>query len=99
MRSLFAEYCENGAKAVAEEGTRKRADPFFLGEHAVSEMLNWSDYEIGKSGRLTHPMILHPGSDYYQPLSWDEAFQFIAEQLNKLDSPDEAIFYTRQIKQ
>lgn len=93
-RSLFAEYCENGAKAVAEEATNKRVDPFFFSQHPVSEMLTWSDYEIGKSGRLTHPMILHPGEDFYQPLSWDEAFQKIASQLNQLNSPDEAVFYT-----
>src|SRR5688572_23765857 len=93
-RSLFAEYCENGAKAVAEEATRKRVDPFFFSQHSVSEMLTWSDYEIGKSGRLTHPMILHTGSDHYQPLSWNDAFKIIAEQLNKLTTPDEAVFYT-----
>src|SRR5688572_8428831 len=93
-RSLFAEYCENGAKAVAEEATNSRVDPFFLSQYAISEMLTWNDYEIGKSGRLTHPMILHPGSDYYQPLSWDDAFQIIADQLNKLSSPNEAVFYT-----
>lgn len=93
-RSLFAEYCENGAKAIAEEATRKRVDPFFFSQHSVKEMLDWSDYEIGKSGRLTHPMILRTGSDFYEPLSWDEAFQIIADHLNHLDSPDEAVFYT-----
>lgn len=93
-RSLFAEYCENGAKAVAEEATRKKVDPFFLSQFPVSEMLTWSDYDIGKSGRLTHPMILHPGSDYYQPISWQEAFNIIGDQLKKLNTPDEAVFYT-----
>lgn len=93
-RSLFAEYCENGAKAVAEEATRKRVDPFFFSQYPVSEMLKWSDYEIGKSGRLTHPMILQQGSDYYEPISWNDAFTLIAKQLNSLQSPDEAVFYT-----
>ena len=78
-RSLFAEYCENGAKAVAEEATLMRADPF---------------YEIGKSGRLTHPMILTPGSNYYEPISWDDAFNVISDHLKALENPDEAIFYT-----
>lgn len=93
-RSLFAEYCENGAKAVAEEATLKRVDPFFFTQHSVNEMMEWSDYEIGKSGRLTHPMIMHPGFDHYEPLHWHDAFQIIADHLNNLDSPDEAIFYT-----
>jgi molybdopterin-dependent oxidoreductase alpha subunit len=93
-RSLFSEYCENGAKAVAEEATLKRADPFFFSQHPVSEMLTWSDFEIGKSGRLTHPMVLKPGDDYYSPIEWEDAYQLIADHLNKLASPDEAIFYT-----
>lgn len=93
-RSLFAEYCENGAKAIAEEATNKRVDPFFFSQHTVSEMLTWTDYEIGKSGRLTYPMILHPGQDHYVPVEWDDAFEIIASHLNKLSSPDEAIFYT-----
>ncbi|MDQ3015512.1 MAG: FdhF/YdeP family oxidoreductase [Bacteroidota bacterium] len=93
-RSLFAEYCENGAKAVAEEATNKRADPFFFSQHSIEEMLSWSDYEIGKSGRLTHPMVLHPGATHYEPLSWRESYQLIASHLNHLSTPNEAIFYT-----
>ena len=83
-RSLFAEYCENGAKAVAEEATLKRADPFFFTQHRISEMLEWTDFEIGKSGRLTHPMIKHPGADYYEPISWSDAYQLIGKELNGL---------------
>ncbi len=93
-RSLFAEYCENGAKAVAEEATNKKVDPFFFSQNSVDEMLTWTDYEIGKSGRLTHPMMLKEGSRYYEPISWAEAFKMIAAQLNELNSPDEAVFYT-----
>ena len=93
-RSLFAEYCENGAKAVAEEATRSRVDPFFFSQHTISEMLQWSDYQIGKSGRLTHPMICRAGNDYYEPLSWEGSFQIIAQHLNGLQDPDEAVFYT-----
>lgn len=93
-RSLFAEYCENGAKAVAEEGTRKKVDPYFFSQHSISEMMQWSDYETGKSGRLTHPMIRREGSDHYEPLTWEQAFETIANHLQALTDPDEAIFYT-----
>lgn len=93
-RSLFAEYCENGAKAVAEEATNKRVDPYFFTQHKVSEMLQWSDYEIGKSGRLTYPMILREGSDHYEPISWEDAFKTIASHLKNLSHPDQAVFYT-----
>ncbi|MDX1629205.1 MAG: molybdopterin-dependent oxidoreductase, partial [Fulvivirga sp.] len=88
------EFCENGAKAVAEEATTKRADADFFKKHTVEELSTWSDYEIGKSGRVTAPMMLKKGASNYEPISWHDAFKKIAHHLNQLDSPNEAIFYT-----
>ncbi len=93
-RSVLGEYCENGAKALAEEATLKRVKPKFFAKHSVEELSRWSDYKIGKSGRLTQPMILQEGSSHYEPIAWDAAFELIADKLNALQSPDEAIFYT-----
>ena len=90
----LTEFCENGAKAVAEEATTRRVTPQFFAEHSVSELAGWSDYEIGKSGRLTHPMVLEKGATHYAPISWEDAFASIARELNALGSPDEAVFYT-----
>ncbi len=92
--SKLGEYCENGAKALSEEATTKRVDKSFFATHSVEELSLWSDYHIGKSGRLTEPMVLKPGSVHYEPISWDESFKLIAKKLQDLDSPDEAIFYT-----
>ncbi len=92
--SKLGEYCENGAKALSEEATTKRVDKSFFATHSVEELSLWSDYHIGKSGRLTEPMVLKPGSVHYEPISWDESFELIAKKLQDLDSPDEAIFYT-----
>lgn len=93
-RAFLAEYCENGAKAIAEEATKNRVSPLFFATHSVQEMSTWSDYEIGKSGRITHPMYLKEGSDNYEEISWEDAFKLIGKELNSLVSPDEAIFYT-----
>jgi molybdopterin-dependent oxidoreductase alpha subunit len=90
----IAEFCENGAKAVAEESTRKRADAAFFAEHAISELATWTDHRLGKSGRLTEPMLRDEGADHYRPVSWDEALDLVATELRGLDSPDEAAFYT-----
>lgn len=90
----LAEFCENGAKAVAEEGTRARATPELFARHSVAELSGWSDLELGRAGRLTHPMVLRPGATHYAPLPWDEAFALVAEELQALASPDEAVFYT-----
>ncbi|MET7028987.1 FdhF/YdeP family oxidoreductase [Sediminicola luteus] len=92
--SKLGEYCENGAKALSEEATTKRVDKSFFATHSVEELSLWSDYHIGKSGRLTEPMVLKPGRVHYEPISWDESFELIAKNLQDLDSPDEAIFYT-----
>ncbi|WP_109529345.1 FdhF/YdeP family oxidoreductase [Nocardia aurea] len=89
-----AEFCENGAKAVAEEATTRVVTPEFFAQHSVQELLGRSEYWLGQQGRLTHPMVLRPGSNHYVPLEWDEAFGMIAEQLKALESPDRAVFYT-----
>ncbi|PSL27622.1 FdhF/YdeP family oxidoreductase [Chitinophaga ginsengisoli] len=93
-RSAIAEYCENGAKAVAEEATSKKLDASFFAKNSVADLAALTDYEIGKKGRVAQPVYLAPGATHYQPISWDDAFQKIAQQLNALASPDEAIFYT-----
>ena len=93
-RSSIAEYCENGAKAVAEEATEARASPEFFAQHSIQEMNTWSEQKLGKSGRITHPMILRKGGTHYESISWKHAFQYIAKKLNSLNSPDEAVFYT-----
>lgn len=93
-RSVLGEYCENGAKAVAEEATSKRVTPQFFKENSVADLAKLDDYQIGKMGRLTDPMFLPEGATHYQPISWDDAFKKIASHLNALESPDQAAFYT-----
>jgi molybdopterin-dependent oxidoreductase alpha subunit len=88
------EYCENGVKAIAEEATTKRCTPDFFREWSVADLSRQSDYWLGHQGRLTHPMVLRAGCDHYQPISWDAAFAKIADELNALNSPDQAVFYT-----
>ena len=93
-RAFLAEYCENGAKAVAEEATKNKVTPLFFATNSIQELSELSDYEIGKSGRITHPMYLPEGKNNYEEISWSKAFHLIAEELNTLNSPNEAIFYT-----
>jgi formate dehydrogenase major subunit len=90
----FAEFCENGAKAVAEEATKRRADRAFFARHPVAELATWTDFQLGQQGRLTEPMLLREGGTHYEPVSWEEAIGLVADTLRGLDSPDEAVFYT-----
>lgn len=93
-RRHLAEFCENGAKAVAEEATRRAVTPEFFARYSVAELSTRSGYWLGQQGRLTHPVFLDKGATHYVPVSWERAFSLIAEELAALDSPDEAVFYT-----
>jgi len=90
----FAEFCENGAKAVSDEATKSRVDSNFWSKWSISELSQKSDFWLNSQGRLTEPMIIHQDSNYYQPISWEDAFDVIADNIVSLENPDEAIFYT-----
>ncbi|MEU2944922.1 FdhF/YdeP family oxidoreductase [Nocardiopsis alba] len=89
-----AEFCENGAKAVAEEATRHTVDADFFARHPVATLAERSGYWLGRRGRLTEPMYLPEGGTHYEPITWDAALDMISEELRSLDSPDGAVFYT-----
>ncbi|MFE0652172.1 FdhF/YdeP family oxidoreductase [Streptomyces sp. NPDC059534] len=89
-----AEFCENGAKAVAEEATLRRVTPEFFAAHPVADLATRSGYWLGQQGRITEPMLLAEGGERYEPVTWERAFAIIAEELRALASPDEALFYT-----
>ncbi|PVG84183.1 hypothetical protein DDE18_00635 [Nocardioides gansuensis] len=88
------EYCENGAKHVNDEATTRRVTPGFFRAHSVEELDGKSDYWLNQQGRLTEPMVKRPGGTHYEPISWDDAFGLVADELRGLESPDQALFYT-----
>lgn len=93
-RRSLVEFCENGAKAVAEEATLRRVTPEVFALRSVEELSRESDYWLSQQGRLTHPMYLPRGQSHYLPISWEDAFLKIATELKALESPNEAAFYT-----
>lgn len=94
QKGLKLDICENGMKHVTWEMTHKRVGSGFFSKHTVSELSTWTDYELENAGRLTEPMVYDPETDRYAPISWDDAFALIGEELRALESPDEATFYT-----
>ncbi len=92
-RSHF-EFCENGAKHVADEATTKRVTPEFFRKWSVSDLSLQTDEWLGAQGRITHPMLLPRGATHYEPINWNDAFELLAGELNSLNYPDQAIFYT-----
>ncbi|QJX46600.1 FdhF/YdeP family oxidoreductase [Hymenobacter taeanensis] len=89
-----AEFCENGAKATASDADDKAAGPEFFAKNSLAELSKMTDRDQNNAGRLTHPLVKRPGDNHYSPIEWSEAFQIIGRELNALDSPNEAVFYT-----
>ncbi|HEX8281621.1 MAG TPA: molybdopterin-dependent oxidoreductase, partial [Chthoniobacterales bacterium] len=90
----IAEFCENGAKATASDAQSDPVGPEFFAKHSLVDLSHMTDRDLNNAGRITHPMVLRPGATHYTPIEWPEAFQLIADELNALASPNEAIFYT-----
>ena len=89
-----AEFCENGAKALADEAMRKTVGADFFARHSIDELRGRDGRWLNAQGRLAEPMLLREGAQHYEPIGWDDAFDLIASQLRLLASPDEAVFYT-----
>ena len=88
------EFCENGAKAVADEGMKANVNPEFFAKHSVQRLSQKSDYWLNKQGRISEPVILREGSNYYEPISWEESFKLISKNINDSNNPDKSVFYT-----
>ncbi len=88
------EFCENGAKAVSFELTKRQVTRDFFATHTVTELAAHSDYWLEEQGRLTEPMRYDRATDHYVPTAWDDAFAMVAAHLNALESPNRAEFYT-----
>lgn len=85
------EFCENGAKATAWELTSLKTSPAFFAEHTLSELRQWSDYDLEQHGRLTHPLRYDPATDRYQETTWEQAYREIGAQLQTMQ-PDSVVF-------
>ncbi|NCG01487.1 MAG: hypothetical protein GWP25_06820, partial [Euryarchaeota archaeon] len=92
-RTTF-EFCENGAKAVADEAMKARVTPDFFSKHSIHSLAKRSDYWLNKQGRISHPVVLEEGESHYKEISWDDALDRIANQINSLSKPERAVFYT-----
>jgi len=93
-RRKHLEFCENGAKAVAEEATLRRVGPEFFAAHSIADLAERDEYWLGQQGRLTTPMLLEEGATHYRPIGWDDALGLVADAIRGLEDPDRAVFYT-----
>ena len=92
-RTTF-EFCENGAKAVADEAMKAHVTPLFFQKHSIQELSELSDYELNRKGRISHPVFLPKGESHYRSITWEDAFKKIGSALQSCTSPHRAVFYT-----
>ena len=92
--STTFEFCENGAKAVADESMKAKVTPDFFKKYSIQELSNKSDHWLNKQGRISHPVVLMPGENHYQPINWDDAFAMISKNISESNDPNKSIFYT-----
>ena len=88
-----AEFCENGAKAVAEESTLRTVGPEFWAEHSIADLATKTEYWLGNQGRISHPVVIRPGDTHYSQISWNDAFELVGEAI-RATVPDRTVFYT-----
>ena len=88
------EFCENGAKAVADEAMKGGVNPEFFAKYTVQELSQKGDFWLNNQGRITHPMVLKKGSDKYIPIDWKEAIQLVSDNINDSNDPNKSVFYT-----
>ena len=92
-RSSF-EFCENGAKAVADEAMKAKVNASFFRKYSVADLLKQSDYWLNSQGRIAQPMILEANASHYTPIEWSDALQRIASSIESMDSPERGVYYT-----
>ena len=88
------EFCENGAKAVADEAMKAKVDATFFQKHSISDLCEKSDYWLNSQGRIAQPMIRKQGSTHYQPIVWDDAFDLISDEIQSMKHPERGVYYT-----
>lgn len=92
-KSTFS-FCENGAKAVAWEATRRAIGADFFAQHSVAKLYQQSDYFLEYQGRLTEPLSYNSETDRYEAIGWNEAFNLIAQHIAAMDKPEDLVLYT-----
>ncbi|MES2324239.1 MAG: FdhF/YdeP family oxidoreductase [Pseudomonadota bacterium] len=91
--SKSVDFCEQGAWAIAHEGSSRRATPAFFLANTLTSLRAKDNAELEALGRITSPMRYDAASDSYREIGWADAFALAGTALQGLDHPDRAAFY------
>jgi len=87
----FPEVCKKSIQAMVAD-MQGAIRPDFWSTYSIAQLQQFTPRELEHCGRITQPVILRAGGQYYEPLSWDEAFQKMTAKLKTI-RPDESFWY------
>jgi len=87
----FPEVCKKSLQAMAADMQGGIRDSFWS-TYSVAQLQAFSPRELESCGRITTPVLLERGQQYYRPISWDDALSRLAGKLKQVQ-PDESFWY------
>lgn len=87
----FPEVCKKSLQAMAAD-MQGAIKTDFWSTYSTAQLQAFSPYDLEHCGRIVQPVLHRQGSQYYEPISWDDAFARITKKLKSL-SPDETFWY------
>lgn len=79
-RGVFPEVCKKSLQAMVAD-MQGAVKPEFFKTYSIPQLQAFTPRELETSGRLTQPVIHRRGENYYQPISWEDAFAKIIGKL------------------
>jgi len=87
----FPEVCKKSLQAMAAD-MQGAIRPDFFSTYSVAQLERFTPRELEACGRLTTPLILRRGDEYYRPLDWSDALGRLAAKLREI-KPSESFWY------
>ena len=87
----WPEVCKKSIQAMTAD-MQGAIQPDFWETYSVEQLKKFSPYDMEHCGRLSQPVLLEKGTQYYRPITWDDAFSRIDTKLKSL-TPDETFWY------
>ena len=87
----FPEVCKKSLQAMAAD-MQGAIRPEFWRTYSIQQLQKFSPRDLETCGRIVEPVRYVRGNDYYEPITWDEAFDRIVPQLKQL-AADQTFWY------
>ena len=87
----WPEFCKKSLQAMAAD-MQGAIKPEFWSTYSVPQLQQFSPLDLETCGRLTQPVVLEPGTQYFRVMSWEDAIARIVGKLKSLTA-NETFWY------